>query len=175
MIVSFIQGPIGRLLPVALVLLALQTTFFVDVRPFGVVVQVLLAFAVAAGVAGGPECGMIAGFVLGLIFDLGTGAPLGSSSVTMGLGGVVAGSVAYLRIDAHWWVAAIFTATGAAAGELAVPVVRYFVGQTGVFTEQLFTVIPVVAVAAALLSPLFVPMNRWCFRLGPAAWKVPPE
>lgn len=175
MIVSFIQGPIGRLLPVAILLLALQNTVFVDVQPFGVVLQVLLAFAAAAGVAGGPERGMIAGFVLGVVFDLGTGAPLGSSSVTMGLAGMVAGSVAYINIDVHWWMAAIFVGLGAAVGELAVPVVRYFVGQTNVFTPQLTTIVPVVALGAALMSPLFVPMSRWCLRLGRVEWKVPTE
>ncbi|CAN5503185.1 hypothetical protein BH23ACT3_BH23ACT3_01650 [soil metagenome] len=175
MIASFIQGPIGRLLPVGIMLLALQTTIFVDVQPFGVVLQILLAFSAAAGVAGGPERGMTAGFVLGLLFDLGTGAPLGSSSVTMGLAGMVAGSVSYLNIDVHWWLAAIFVALGSAVGELAVPTVRYFVGQTNVFSEQLFTIVPVVAVGAALLSPLFVPMSRWCLRLGRVAWKVPAE
>jgi rod shape-determining protein MreD len=174
-IVSFIQGPIGRLLPVAILLLALQNTVFVDVQPFGVVLQVLLAFAAAAGVAGGPERGMLAGFVLGLVFDLGTGAPLGSSSVTMGLAGMVAGSVTYINIDVHWWLAAIFVGLGAAVGELAVPVVRYFVGQTNVFSPQLTIIVPVVALGAALMSPLFVPMSRWCLRLGRVEWKVPTE
>ena len=175
MIASFIQGPVGRLLPVAILLLSLQTTVFADVRPFGVVLQILLAFSAAAGAAGGPERGMIAGFVLGLVFDLGTGAPLGSSSVTMGLAGMVAGSVAYLNIDVHWWLAAIFVALGSSVGELAVPAVRYMVGQTNVFSDELFTIVPVVAVGAALLSPLFVPMSRWCLRLGRAEWKVPTE
>lgn len=175
MIASFVQGPFFRLIPVAVLLLAFQNTVFADVRPFGVSLQILLAFSAAAGVAGGPERGMIAGFVLGLAFDLGTGAPLGSSAITMGLGGMIAGSVAYLNIDVHWWLAAIFVAVGSAAGEIAVPAVRYMVGQSNVFSPQLFVIVPVVAVAAALLSPLFVPMSRWCLRLGRAEWKVPTE
>jgi rod shape-determining protein MreD len=174
-IASIVQGPVGRLLPVAVLLLVLQTTFFVDVQPFGVVIQVLLAFAAAAGVTGGPERGMIAGFILGLVYDLGTGTPLGSSSISMGLGAMAAGSVAYINIDVHWWLAAIFVAFGAAVGEVAVPVVRYFIGQPDVFTDRLFTIVPVVAVAAAAMSPLFVPASRWCLRLGRVEWKVPNE
>lgn len=175
MIAAIVRGPLGRLVPVGVMLLALQTTVFVDVRPAGVVLQIVTAFAAAAGVAGGPERGMIAGFVLGLMVDLGTGSPLGSSSITMGVAGLVGGSVSYLNIDVHWWLAAIFVALGTAAGEIAVPLVRVFIGETDVFTARLYTVVPLVALAAAVVSPLFVPMNRWCFRLGRAAWKVPAE
>lgn len=175
MLVAFIQGPIGRLLPVAILLMAVQSTLFVDVRPFGVVVQLLLAFAAAAGAAGGPERGMIAGFVMGVVFDLSTGAPLGGSAITMGLAGMIAGTVAFLNIDVHWWLAAIFVALGAAVGEAAVPALRYFVGQEYAFTGQLAVVVPVVAVAAALMSPALVPMSRWCLRLGRVEWKVPAE
>lgn len=175
MIAAIVQGPIGRIMPVAVVLLALQTTFFVDVQPFGVVLQVLTAFAAAAGVAGGPERGMLAGFLVGLLFYLGTGAPLASSSLTMGLAGLVAGSVALLNVEVRWWLAAGFVALGAAAGELAVPAVRYVIGQETVFSERLFTIVPVVAVGAAVLSPLLVPLGRWCLRIGSVPWKVPHE
>lgn len=175
MIVSILRGPIGRLVPLALVLVALQKTLFVEFQPFDVVVQVLVAFAAAAGVAGGPERGMMVGFVVGVVADLGIGTPLGSSSVTMGLAGMAAGSVAYLNIDVHWWLAAIFVAVGAAVGEMAVPVVRYIIGQPEMFTDRLFVIVPVVAVAAAVMSPLFVPVSRWCLRLGRVEWKVPKD
>ncbi len=175
MIAALVRGPLGRLVPVAVVLLALQTTLFVDVQPFGVVLQLLTAFAAAAGVAGGPERGMLAGFLLGLMFDLGTGAPLASSSLTMGLAGLVAGSVTFLNIELRWWLSAGFVALGAAVGEFAVPVVRYVIGQEDVFSEHLYTIVPVVAVGAALLSPLLVPLGRWCLLIGKVEWKVPNE
>jgi rod shape-determining protein MreD len=174
-IAALVHGPIIRLVPVGLVLLALQTTLFTDVRPAGVVLQVVLAFAAAAGVAGGPERGMLAGFVMGIMFDLGTGTPLGSSAITMGLAGAIAGSIVFLNIEVQWWLAAIFVAVGAAVGEFLVPVVRSFIGQTDVVTGRLFTVVPIVALAAALLSPLMVPMGRWCLRTGRPEWKVPAE
>ncbi len=175
MIAAFARSPIARLVPVGLVLLALQTTLFVDAQPFGVIVQVVLALVAAIGATAGPENGMIAGFVLGLMFDAGTGTPIGSTAITFGLAGLVAGSVAFTNIDVHWWLAAIFVALGAAAGELAVPVVRSFIGETGVFTSRLLVVVPVVAVSAAILSPLMVPLGRWCMRVGRPAWKVPVE
>ena len=47
------RRPILRVIPVALVLIAFQRTAFEDVQPFGVKVQIVLAFCAAAGVPGG--------------------------------------------------------------------------------------------------------------------------
>jgi hypothetical protein len=68
-----------------------------------------------------------------------------------------------------------FVALGVAVGELAVPVVRLFLGETDVISDRLAVIVPVVTVAGALLSPLFVPVGRWCLRLNRQEWKVPAE
>jgi len=172
MLASLVQGPLLRLASVGLVLLALQRTLFSDLRPFGVVVQIMLALAAAAGAGGGPQKGALAGFVLGLMFDLGVGTPLGSSSITMGIGGFVAGYVTSITIDPQWWLATLFTGLGAAVGEACVPVVRSFIGEDTVLGARLFTILPVVAGAAMLLSPLFVPIGRWCMRVKRPEWKA---
>ncbi len=173
MFASLVQGPLLRLGLVGLVALGLQNTLFSELRPFGVVVQVVLALAVAAGAGGGPQKGALAGFVLGLLYDLSVGTPLGSSSLTMGLGGYVAGYVTSITIDPQWWLAALFTGLGAAVGEAAVPAVRAFIGEDHAFTPRLLTVIPVVAVAAAVMSPALVPVGRWCMRVKRPEWKAP--
>ena len=49
-----------RVIPIGMALLALQQTMFVEMKPFGVIMQLLLAFAASAGAAGGPERGAIA-------------------------------------------------------------------------------------------------------------------
>lgn len=175
MIAAIVQGPIGRLVPVGVVLLALQTAVFTEIRPLGVVPQLLLAFAAACGVAGGPERGMMAGFVVGLMFDLSTGAPLASSAITMGLAGMVAGTITFINVEPRWWLSALFVLLGAAAGEAAVPLLRYLIGQERVLSDDIFVVVPVVAVAAAIASPLLVPLGRWSLRLAKAEWKVPAE
>jgi rod shape-determining protein MreD len=172
--IAFLRGPIPRVVAFGMMLLALQTTFFTDVRPAGVVIQIVLAFAAAAGAAGGPERGAIAGFVLGLMYDLAVGTPLGASAITMGFAGVAAGSVKRINIETTWWLAALFVMLGTALGELSVPVVRTFLGETDVFSDRLFLIVPVVAVAGALVSPLFVPVGRWCLRVERAEWKAPP-
>jgi rod shape-determining protein MreD len=175
MLASLVQGPLLRLVSVGLVVVALQRTLFSDLRPAGVSMQVVLALAAAAGAAGGPQKGALAGFVLGLMYDLAAGTPLGSSSITMGLGGYAAGYVTSITIDPQWWLAAIFTALGAAIGEAAVPVVRAFIGEEGVFTPRLLTVVGVVAVGALVLSPALVPVGRWCLRIKRPEWKAPVE
>lgn len=175
MIVAVLRSSITRIIAVGMMLLALQNTIFADMRPAGVSLQVMLAFAAAAGAAGGSERGAIAGFMLGLMFDLGTGAPLGSSSITMGVAGYIAGYVALINIERQWWLAAIFVAIGSAIGELGVPVVRSFIGDTNVYSRRLYTIVPLVALAAAVASPLLVPVSRWCLRLGKTEWKAPVE
>jgi rod shape-determining protein MreD len=175
MLASLVQGPLLRLVSVGLIVVALQRTLFSDLRPAGVSMQVVLALAAAAGAAGGPQKGALAGFVLGLMYDLAAGTPLGSSSITMGLGGYAAGYVTSITIDPQWWLAAIFTALGAAIGEAAVPVVRAFIGEEGVFSPRLLTVVGVVAVGALVLSPALVPVGRWCLRIKRPEWKAPAE
>lgn len=175
MIAAIVHSPLTRLVPIGMMLLALQKTLFVELQPFGVIVQVVLAFVCAAGVAAGPELGAMTGFVMGLMFDLTVDSPLGSSSIAMGLAGYVAGWADVIRIETTWWLAAIFVAIGAAVGEAAVPVVRRFIGEEDVFVPELVTVVAVVAVAAALLSVLLVPLGRWSLRVEKPEWKVPTD
>ncbi|MEY2958354.1 MAG: hypothetical protein RLZZ01_922, partial [Actinomycetota bacterium] len=91
MLAAIWASPFSRVVPVGMALLALQKSLFVDITPFGVIVQVVLAFAASAGAIAGSERGATTGFVLGLLFDLAVGTPLGVSAITMGLAGQVAG------------------------------------------------------------------------------------
>ncbi len=106
------------------------------------------------------------------MYDLGVGTPLGSSSISMGVGGFLAGYVTAIAHDPQWWLLAIFTGVGAAIGEILVPVVRAFIGEQHVFTPRLYTIVPVVAVGAMVASPLFVPLGRWCMRVKRTNWKA---
>jgi len=175
MLASLIQGPILRLASVGVVLLALQRTLFTDLRPGDVAIQVLLALAAAAGAAGGPQRGALAGFILGLMYDLGSNTPLGSSSITMGLAGFVAGYVMSITVDPQWWLAALFTGLGAAVGEAAVPVVQAFVGEEQAVGPSYAITVAIVSGAAIIMSPLFVPLGRWCMRIKRSEWRAPKE
>ena len=75
---SLVHRPLVRLIMVGLVVLTIQTTLLAEIEPFGVVLNLVLGFVVAAGLVGGPESGALVGFVLGLMFDLVLVTPSGS-------------------------------------------------------------------------------------------------
>lgn len=165
MFASFVQGPLVRVIPVGLVLVALQRTIFVDIQIAGVIVPIVMALAAAAGVAGGSERGAVVGFTLGLMYDLAEGTPLGSTATAMTVAGAFAGLLALIAADPHWWLEAMFSGLGAAVGVAMIPVVRSFIGEPQAFESQFGVVIVVAAATAALLSPLLVRLARWCLRV----------
>ena len=80
-----------RLIPVALVVLAIQRTVCATYRVDGVAIQVVLALAAGAGAGAGSERGAFAGFALGMMYDLGVGTPLGLTALAYGLAGLTSG------------------------------------------------------------------------------------
>lgn len=168
---AFLVGPLVRILPVGLCVLAVQRTILTELTPFGVVLQIVLALAAATGAGAGPERGAIGGFTLGLMYDLATGSPLGLTALVYALAGFVAGYVLRLTTEPQWWLAALFTGIGAAVGETAAPAARALVGHDGWFNRDLFVIVPVVSVFAVLLSPLFVPLGRWCMCVRKPRWR----
>ncbi len=175
MLAAVWQGPVIRLIPVGMILLALQRSIFVQITVAGVIIQIVLALAAAAGAAGGSERGATAGFVLGVMYDMLEGLPIGSTAIPMTVAGIVAGFLAIIVAEPQWWLAMIFTTMGAAAGEVMVPITRLFTGADDPFEPRLTLIVPVVALAAGLLSPLFVPLARWCLRIRRAEWVAPPR
>jgi hypothetical protein len=164
-----------RLIPVTLVVLAIQRTVCADHPVAGVTIQVVLALAAGAGAGAGSERGAFAGFAMGMMYDLGVGTPLGLTALAYGLAGLTSGYVLSITPEPQWWLSAIFVAIGAAVGEMAIPVVKFLTGQEGWLTDRLIVVIPVVAAAATLLSPLFVPLGRWCAGAKRRTWRAIPD
>lgn len=169
---AFLTGPLIRLFPIGLVLIAFQRTVLPDVRPFGVVPQIVLALAVCAGASAGPERGAIAGFTLGLMSDLATSTPLGLTALVYAFAAFVAGYVFSFTTTPPWWLMALFASLGAAIGEFTQPIALALIGQDGWFDSRLFRIVPVAAVSTLLISPLFVPVGRWCLGVKRARWKV---
>ena len=169
---AFLTGPLVRLFPVGLCVLAIQRTVLTEIRPFGGVLQIVPALAAAIGAGAGPARGALRGSPLGLMYDLATGSPLGLTALVYALAGFVAGYVLTLTPTPPWWLTSVFTAIGAAVGETAVPIGRALIGHDGWFTQRLFTIVPVVAAFALVLSPLFVPLGRWCMCVKKAKWKA---
>jgi cell shape-determining protein MreD len=172
---SLLSGPLVRIVPIGLVFLGIQRKVCAAYKPFDVVVDIVLALVVGAGAGGGPERGALAGFVLGMMFDLAAGTPLGSSALAFGLGGLVAGYVTTITPDPQWWLAGLFAALGAVVGEAAIPVIKLLIGQDGWITPRLAVILPVQAAAAFVLSPLLIPLGRWMMGVRRKKWKAIPE
>lgn len=173
---AFLRRPILRVVPAGLIMIAVQLTWFAAIRPFDTVVQIVLAFAAASGVPGGAERGAWTGFVLGIMFDLATAAPLGQHGLAFGLAGFIAGLVNVVAVDPHWWLSMLFVSLGATTGELSIPVIKTFMSDGGGWQgERLSRILPVVAVTGALLSFPLIPLSRWCLAIRKKKWKVPRE
>ena len=108
------------------------------------------------------------------MFDLAEGTPLGSTAIALTIAGTVAGLLALVAADPQWWLGALFVALGTAAGVLTVPLVRLFIGETHPFNER-----PGRGRAgrrrrpAAIMSPVLIPLARWCLRVKQPEWKQP--
>ncbi|MFK8022734.1 MAG: hypothetical protein AB8G26_02115 [Ilumatobacter sp.] len=175
MLATLFQSPLVRLIPVGMVVIALQRTIFTELQVFGVIVQVVLALAAAAGATGGSERGAMAGFVLGVMLDLVEGTPIGSTALAFTLGGAVAGLLALITADPQWWLKAIFVGLGSAVGEAMLPVVRLFIGEADPWPGDMVKVVAVVGIAGAVMSPVLVPISRWCLKIRGPEWTAPAE
>jgi len=169
---NIVLGPLIRLLPVGLLVLSIQRVIFAAHPVHDVKLQFVLALVVAAGAGGGSDRGAVAGFVLGLLYDTGGNTPLGLMALAYGLAGMTAGYVHTFTPDPQWWLASTFAFFGAAVGELAIPVAEVMTGQGGWLTSQIAITVPIVAITAAALCPLLMPVGRWMMGVKRKKWKA---
>jgi rod shape-determining protein MreD len=153
-----------RLVLVALVLLAIQTTLLSDLRPFGVMVQVLVLFVASAGVLYGSEVGAITGFVVGLMYDAVLTTPLGSSALVFGVVGVLAGGLPYFVREPTWWSRIVLVVLLSALGEVLFPMFQAIIGFEGWVQPRMFVVALVVALINLVIAPAMMPLTRWTLK-----------
>ena len=171
---NLLLGPIIRLIPVGLILLGFQNQVMAEHPVFDVRLQLLLSLAAATGAVSSAETGALCGFILGMLFDLSSGQPLGQSALAYGVAGLAGGYLHTLTAVPRWWMIGLFTGLAAAAGEAATPVIMLLTGRDGWLNADLLRVVPIVALGAVLLSPLLGPLGRWSMRVRKPQWKVIP-
>ncbi len=173
--VALLRGPVPRLVAVGLVLLGVQNAVLANHPVFDVRLQILLALVAAAGAACGSGKGTLAGFVLGAMYDLSVGYPLGQTALAYGLAGFVAGYLPVLTEVPRWWMTAGFVAVGAVVGELAVPSVMVLTGQSSWIGVELFKVVPIVVIGCVPLGAALLPVARWATVFRKPQWKAMAE
>lgn len=148
-----------RLVLVGLLFLSLQTTILNEMRPFGISVEVMLLLAAATGLAKGSETGAIAGFVVGLLYDMVLTTPLGLCAVVFSGVGYLSGLVHSFVHEPTWWSRIIIVSGASAAGTIMLPLAFTITGASGVLTSGLLPIVLVVTVSNALLA---LPVSWLC-------------
>jgi rod shape-determining protein MreD len=147
--------------------LVLQTTLFSDLVVFGVRADVVLLFAVAAGIVGGPDKGAVGGFVAGLGYDLlVVGTPVGLYALSYCITGYVIGTLQGGVMRASWWIPIVSAIGASALGVSLFALIGTVLGEEGLLEPQLLRIAAVVAVVN---GALVVPALRV------ARWAAPPE
>jgi rod shape-determining protein MreD len=163
---SLVQRPVVRLIMVGLVLLTIQTTLLTEIRIHGVVADIMLGAAVGAGLVGGAELGALAGFVLGLMYDLVLITPLGLSPLAYGLVAFGFGAAkATITVGSAWWLTMVLVFAGSASGIVLYAVVGSIIGQQGWVQLHL---VPEALIVGGVNGLIAVPISRvmkWALRV----------
>ena len=149
---------------VSLIFLGLQTTVLNDMRPFGVMIPVMLLFAVTVGTLYGSEVGAISGLIIGVMYDCVLSTPLGLASLVFGAAAYVAGLLPFFVREPTWWTRAITIGIVGALGELIFPLAQSMVGLSGRFHPRVAVVAVFVAVVGMIVAPLLLPVCRWTLK-----------
>ncbi|MCX6536570.1 MAG: hypothetical protein NT119_08485 [Actinobacteria bacterium] len=146
---------------VLLVVLAIQTTLFNELRPYGVAGQIMLLFVICSGIQFGISNGAIVGLIAGLMFDFVVSTPAGLGSITLGITGATAGLYLYFFPSPIWWLRIISIAFVSLIGEIYLLIAQAMVGLGVVLEIRLLKIFAVVATINVFLSPGFFLITRW--------------
>jgi rod shape-determining protein MreD len=153
-VLGALYSPWFRLPALAVVVVTLQTVVISQLRLFGASPDLVILCAVAAGLVGGPQRGMVAGFVFGLTYDLALTTPFGLWTLVLCLAGFVVGLTRNEAIRDNRWLQAGIVFVASAAVVVGYATVATIFGSEGIFTLTLIpTAIVVAIVNAALTAP----------------------
>ena len=158
---SFIRGSL-----VVTFALGVQLSFMADVRPFGVVGDLMLLVALAAGLVAGPRRGAQYGFVIGLLFDSVLQTPFGLSALTYCSGAFLMGLLPVDAVFGSMWLQMAAVAVGSGTGALFFALVGAVFGEETLVNVHLVVVVVVIALTNGLLAPLAVRAQRWALMAG---------
>ncbi len=155
-----------RLSLVLVLLLAVQTTWLADLRPFDVPGDVLLLFAIAGGMAAGPVRGATIGFIAGLALDFVLLTPFGLTALSYLAVGYVVGTVHDGVLRSAPWIPVVVTFVATAAGIALYVILGQLLGQQ-FRAENLPRIVLVTSGMNALLSLPAFHVMRWVEKAAP--------
>jgi rod shape-determining protein MreD len=149
-------------LPLAvLIAVVLHTTLLAQVRIFGVMPDVMLLLAVAAGLEAGPGHGATVGFASGMLSDLLLPTPLGLSALVFTLVGYIVGVTKGGLLRSTWWFPLAVALVASAAGQVLFALIGTVIGEKGLLNRHLTAIVVVVAVTNAILAAPIIRLARW--------------
>ncbi len=150
-----------RLLVLTAVVLLVQWTVGIDIRVAGAHPDVMVLLPIAAGMAGGPEEGAVAGFVAGLAADLLLPTPFGLSALVWCLVGFGVGASTGTLTRRVWWIRPATSFVSSAVAVLLYAVLGALLGQQQFLHVDLVPIVLVVGVVnSALVAPAVVVVVR---------------
>jgi rod shape-determining protein MreD len=158
---AVIESPVTRVFLVGLFALSLQTTIFNTLRPFDVVLQVMLLFAISSGIAGGSESGALAGFAFGFMYDLILTTPLGLSGVVFGFAAYMAGGVNSFVHEPKWWFKIFSVAVSTATAIVLFPAACLVVGVDGLLDSRVIAIAVTSSVFNAIFALPAIRLMKW--------------
>jgi rod shape-determining protein MreD len=146
---------------VILTALLVQVTLLSRLRFFGVVPNLMLLVAVAAGITGGPARGAVIGFASGMALDIFLETPLGLSALVFSIVGYTVGAVETGILRAAWWIPVLTAFLACMAGEALFAVAAQFVGRPDLLSTRLAVIVIIVGITSAILALPVVRVVGW--------------
>jgi len=147
----------------------LQRGVFSQLGMAGVVIEVLLIVAIAAGLSAGDQAGAITGFAAGLSLDLlHPDGPLGLFALTYAIVGWFVGRYQSSVVRSSRWLPVVAAVVATIGANVLYVVLSLLVDQRDLLTSRLLPVILVTSVGSAVLILPAVRVLRW-------AWDVQPD
>ena len=145
-------------------LLILQLELFSSLRFFGVMPELVLAGAIAAGWYGGPVGGAVVGFTGGLFYDMYLATPLGLNALTYALIGYLLGQIAnFLSEDAELIIRLIISFAAVSVGLLMFVTFGELLVQPNLYNKRFGKVLVISSLYTGLLMMPIHFLMAWAF------------
>lgn len=148
-----------------IVALVLQLELFSEIRVFGVMPEIMLGLAVAAGWQGGPVRGAVVGFVGGAMYDVFLPTPLALSALTYAVVGYAVGVVSEpIAEGAERLVRRLFGLGAVAVGMVLFVIVGELLGEPNLYTSDFRKILVIASLYTAVLMPMLHRVANWALR-----------